>query len=241
MPTYSDLVLAFGRIIATKVVGDAKAVLANLRLFENADDDEEAEESGEEIIYGQLGVYARPDPAVKAASATGLNPEGYAETVVIRGGDSNSVIAAKDMRLSTRVNPAEGEVGLVQYGGGFVSLKWNAEHKGTNVTIMAPVLTTGGAVSSSHALSLDTSTAVDAVLLAHRLGMAIIMTKDGELVLRSDTGAARIIMKGDQITLQGGKIICNGNVVVGANPVGAVPFAGGPSMVPCPSLFLSLT
>ncbi len=237
MASRFDTVLAFSRVMASAVKGAAKAVLVNLDGFANGEEDADAEGAVDEPMYGPIGFYCRPKGPQKADGATGLKPEGFAEVIAARLADGLLAFAGRDLRLSTRVNPAEGEVGLVQYGGGFISMKDASDGKGTEITLYSPHLNDDGTTQRAHAISYDPAN--DTMTIVHSSGASVVVTANKELVLRSDTGEARIILKGDTITMQAQKIIAQGNVVVGANPVGALPLVAGAASPPCPSLWLS--
>lgn len=222
-----DRLFAFGRIVASKVSGKANAVLVNLTMFDDAgeglEEDEAPEEAAEEPFFGTAGVYCRPDAPTS---------DGYCEVMALRLADGARPVAARDLRLNARVNPKEGELGLAHYGGGFVSLKWNDDHKGTTLTAMAPVLKPGsggvlGDVDKSHSLTMDTAASNNAIVLAHMEGMSITMI-DGELTLSGS--------KKNWIRIDQAEILLNGVVklfggVVAGNPQTALEVALAPPLL----------
>ena len=128
--------------------------------------------------------------------------------------------------------------GIAGYGGGFVSIDDAPAGGGSIMTVYVPYAFDGkGVPSKALAITLDTTPGSESVVVAHASGAAVVMTHTGELVLRSDTGEARIVLKGDTITLQAAKVVAQGNVVLGANPIGAVPLAAPGAM--SPSVFVS--
>ena len=107
------------------------------------------------------------------------------------------------------------------------------------MTVYAPYAFDGeGVPAKALSLSLDTTEGGESVIVAHASGAAVVMTATGELVLRSDTGKATIVLKDDAITISGGTVVVSGNVTVGggpttkvtlgdATPGAAVPMAPG--------------
>jgi len=177
-----DRVFAFGRIVASALVGDSRAVLVNLRMLEPdlGAPDTEAETSTEARILGPLGHFGRPDPP---------DDVGFCETIGAKTDDGAEVFAVRDLRLSKRVNPKDGELGLSHYGGGFLSMAWNESHDGTTITLNAPTLTSDGAeIDKAHALVLDSKSSEPTVALIHQMGQSVIMNDAGSVVITSSDG-----------------------------------------------------
>jgi hypothetical protein len=181
-----DFVFAYGRIIASKVSGRLNSILLNIAGIGNGLDETSGEGSTDEPFYGQIGIVARPRPAVSSTSATGLNPEGYAEVICARAGDGLTPVASRDLRLNALVNPAVGEVDLVQYGGGYISLATNADGQGTTMVLYTPKLTAGGAIQKSHTLTMNTAAADLSISIVHADGNRIDLETAGVTV--SGTG-----------------------------------------------------
>lgn len=174
-------VWAFARVAASSLAGASKAVLVNLERSTGID----VEKSPEARSFGPLGVYGRPEPPTPSAS--GNLAAGECEALCARSMDGFEPLVYRDLRITRRMNPAVGEVGITQYGGGYVSLKWDRARSGTLVSISAPHLS-GDAVDESHYLSMDPSDAENSVTLAHRLGHMLSLTKDGAAKLMSPDG-----------------------------------------------------
>jgi hypothetical protein len=163
----SDLIVAFGRLASSRLKGDANAILVNLRLLEADEADDEAEESTDEPMYGQLGFYARPRPPVTKAESTPTDPQGSAEAIGVRVAD--------------RV---------------FVSLKDHPDLLGTNLMIYAPRKTAGGTVEAASAISIDSTAANAHICLMHEKGQSITLTKDEQIILANVAGDAYVAVGG---------------------------------------------
>jgi hypothetical protein len=137
------------------------------------------------VSFGPLGVYGRPEPPTQTAS--GNLAAGLCEAFCARSMDGFEPIVYRDLRITRRMNPAVGEVGMTQYGGGYVSLRWDAARSGTLVSISAPHLS-GDMVDEAHYLSMDPSDSGNSVTLAHRSGHGLFLTKDGAATLMSPDG-----------------------------------------------------
>lgn len=241
-----DMVLAWGRVLATQVSATTKAVLVDVAGPGGGRTDVEllalgmkpagntCERATGEVLYGQLGVIARPRPP---------NREGIAEVLTVRTSDGLTPIAARDTRTSARYPaPKDGDVAVVHDAGGFVSFTDNGDKvampppdpppdpavvkrvglpKGTTVALYAPKLTDLGAVDRAHALALDTSESNESVSLVHALGMALLMTKEKVVILKNAAGDAYIQIDDDGVTINGNTKL-NGGVVFGDAPT-AVP------------------
>jgi hypothetical protein len=203
----TDVAFAFGRVVATAVSGSQRAVLGTLRLFESSETDASAEESAEPL-YGTPGVYFRPRASVAASAATGNNPAGYTEVIGFRLDDRVYPLSYRDLRLNAKVNPAEGELGLVQYLGGFVSMRTNATGDGTDVVIYTPRNNASGVATRAHAISLDTSSANESIAIVHANGHSITMNKTGSIVLMNKAGNALVEVKED------GSVLINASATV---------------------------
>ena len=195
-----DWVLNVGRLVATSLKGTKKAVLANV---EGIDD----ESANDQPMYGAIGLVCRPMSA---------NADGSAEVISARMEDGLRPIAGRDTRLNAKVNPKDGEVCLVGYGGGFVSLKQNATNDGTDVMIYAP----RPGASKASCISMDTTVANTHVAIMHESGVSITLTKEKKIVLSNAAGNAYIEINDDGIVL-------NGNVKInGAMAMGSIVSAG---------------
>jgi hypothetical protein len=138
-------------------------------------------------------------------------------------------LAARDLRLNARVNPKEGEVTVVQYGGGFISLADASDGNGTQVVIYAPALKSDGTVDKAHAMVFDPEASNQSVSLVHALGMALLMTADKDVIIKNAAGDAYLQVGDDGVTLNG-NVTLNGGVVCG-DTVAAQPVALAPPIV----------
>jgi hypothetical protein len=225
----SDYLISFGRIVSSTVKGASRAVLANVAdvAASLADDTNGSAEGSIEVpIHGTLGIIARPDAP---------NAKGYAETVGIRTEDDITIIAARDLRLNKVVNPKVGEVALVQYGGGFLSLAHNQDNKGTTATLYAPFATSGEPPTNAHVLTLDTTHGNNSVSIVHSNGMAILMTGDaeepsnGKVIIKNDSGSVYVEINHNGIVLNGNVSINGG--IVGGSIASAKPLMLAPELL----------
>ncbi|WP_437759479.1 hypothetical protein [Sorangium sp. So ce1389] len=206
-----NLVATYAKMISSELRGAAKAVLVNLSGISDLDGEEG---SRGEVLYGALGVVARPKPA---------GADGFAEVVGLKTSDGIMPIAARDLRLNARVNPKEGEVLLVGYGGGFISLKDNADGDGTDIVFYA----TKSDGSKASAISLNTTTSNSHIALMHDSGVSVTLTKEGKAVIASPDGGTYIEVSDAGIVLNG-QVQLTGSLVVG-DPATALPVGLGAS------------
>lgn len=234
VPALTSFVASFVRVLGSTVLGKHSAVLVGgeggVGGFDAGDPDEPGEQFTDAEAYGAPGIVFRPRPPERIGDET-LSAEAYA----VRTGGGLVPLAWRDLRLNRRFSaPKPGSVALVGYGGGFLALDDNAS-KESVATLYVPYDFSGGVATKAHLIMVSPD---EGIAVVHANGSAVTLNDEG-LVLRSDTGAARLILKGDQITMQAQKTIVQGNLAVGANPVGAVPLLPGAASPPCPSLFVS--
>lgn len=172
------------RVMASSIVGASKAILVNLERGDAARP-ADLEKAGECVTFGPLGVYGRPEPPTPSAS--GNLSAGECEAFCARAMDGFEPLVYRDLRITRRMNPAVGEVGMTQYGGGYLSLKWDRARSGTLVSLSAPHLS-GDAVDEAHYISMDPSDDGNAAIFAHRSGHGLFLNKDGSAVLSSPDG-----------------------------------------------------
>lgn len=194
-----DWTLGVGRIVLTDLKGQKRIVVANIEGIDG-------ETSSQQIMYGALGVVARPLDA---------DANGAAEPVYARTEDGLLPIAYRDPRLNGVVNPKKGEITIPQYDGGFLSLKRNADGDGTDITLYAPKADG----SAASVISIDTSDANSNITVMHESG-ASIQIADGKIMLSNADGDAYIQLDGSGITLNG-NVKINGAMVVGTPALGS--------------------
>lgn len=202
--------IAYARAAASRVLGAAKAVLVNLESIVG-------DTSTDEPLFGALGVVARPKGPVSHEDATGLNPEGECEVVCVKNEDGLQPIAARDLRINARTNPAEGEVMLAGYDGGFVSIKTASGGQGSQLVMLAPALDGSGVITTSHALVLDPGTQ-NAVSLVHRSGHGLLLTSAGNAIVKNAAGDVYMQASGSALTLNGNTQVVGGMVVSPGTP-----------------------
>lgn len=191
-----DWVFTLGRVASTTLKGAKRALLASIEGIED-------ETANDQEVYGTLGVYGRPLPP---------DANGAAHVLCARVEDGLLPIAMIDRRLSVRTNAKEGEIGIAQYDGGFVSLKRNADGDGTDVTIYAPKADG----SKASVISIDTSDANSNITLMHDSGVSMQLA-DGKVLLMNRNGNAYIELNDSGIVLNG-NVQVNGSMVVGDIP-----------------------
>ena len=197
--------IAHARAAASRVLGAAKAVLVNLESLVG-------DTSTDEPLFGALGVVARPKGPVSHKDATGLKPEGECEVICLKNEDGLQPVASRDLRINARTNPAEGEVMLAGYDGGFVSIKTASNGQGSQLVMLAPALNGSGAITTSHALVLDPGTQ-NAVSLVHRSGHGLLLTSAGNAIVKNAAGDVYMQASGSALTLNGNTQVVGGMVV----------------------------
>jgi hypothetical protein len=202
-----DRIIAFVRIISAAAKGDRNAILANVALFDD-DDGNPAGGQDEQPVYGAGATYLCPDPP----DDDGVCCEG----ISLKEEDGCTVIAMRDLRLTKRIPSKVGSLGLAHYGGGFIDLSWDADHAGTQLTILAPRLDGNGNIQTSHALLMDPTSGNASVILMHQLGNAFVLNKDGDATMKSANGKTWISATNDGLAFSadaGMKLV--GGVIVG--------------------------
>jgi hypothetical protein len=185
-----DRVLTFVRIVKGVVQGDRNAVLVNVATLLDDQGNESGGQDGQEIYTGV--TYLNPDPP-DTQDKGGTCCEGIA----LKEDDGCTVVAYRDLRLARRVKPAVGELGLSHYGGGFLSLAWDADHKGTQVVLLAPRLDSNGAIDKSHGITMDPTVGNANITIQHIEGGALVLDKDGSAKLTSGNGKHWVHLKND--------------------------------------------
>lgn len=197
-----DWTLGVGRIVSMSLKGAKKVLVANIEGIDG-------ETSMGQIVYGALGLVARALPA---------DANGAVEPIYARTEDGMIPIAARDPRLNAKTNPKDGEVMLVQYDGGFVSLKRNADGDGTDITLYAPKADG----SAASVISIDTSDANSNITVMHQSGVSV-QWADEKVVIYNADGDVYIEVNGSEVVING-NVKVNGAMVVGS-PALAAPVA----------------
>lgn len=230
-----DDVLAFVRVLGSSVEGDDSFVLLNvagtsgidLDTLEETDQDEQGEQGTQQELYSALGRVARPLPPTD---------DGRAEGLAARAGDDLITFGIRDPRIHQKFpNPAAGTIADVHYGGGFHSMDLN-DNGETVHTIYAP----NADASEAQAIIVDPDQGIS---LVEKSGYLIFLSEDGILLQAKSGGLGglgttdtAVIIRQGQITISAPSIALQGNVVVGASAITAVPLS--PSSVG-PSLYVS--
>ena len=212
MAVLDELAIGLGRIVASQIRGAQNAVLLSLKFLEDSetDDDTTGESSTEEPYFRSLGMYGRPRPAVSPDDADGNNPAGAAEVIALKLDDRAYPVATRDLRISAKVNPKDGEIGLAHYLGGFVSLKINDDGDGTDIVIYAPHQDGSGVPDKSHAISLNSQTANSHISMMHSFGQSITLTKEGGIIIANKAGDAYIEVNDSGTTFNGNTSLVGG-------------------------------
>lgn len=207
---FTDFVITHARAMASRALGAVKAVVVNLESLVG-------DTSTDAPVFGALGVVGRPRNPVAHEDASGLAPEGECEVLCVKYEDELQPIAVRDLRISARTNPAEGEVMLAGYDGGFVSIKQAGNGQGSQVVILAPALNGSGVITTSHVLSMDPG-AQNAVALLHRSGHGLLCTSGGDAILKNASGSTYVQCAGSAMTLNGNIQVTGGLVVAPGSP-----------------------
>lgn len=235
-----DYVAAFGRALKSSVDPKTKVTLVQVAgigsMNPSAPDtgalaDEQGEQDDRLPQLGPLGLLWRHLPPGKLDGRAV-----QADIVCLRTADGLVPVAWRDLRLYKAFPDglAEGQIAVAGYGKGFYSLSLNADDENIHVIYCPYDFNAAGVAQKAHCIVLDPDQGVSMV---HADGMAIAMHEQ-TLTLRSNTGGARIFLKGDEITGQAQKIIWQGNVALGASPSTALPLAS-PTPTPSASVFVS--
>lgn len=218
MQYLTEFAFAFGRIIATRLAGASRAILANIAVLEGKETGQE-DGSANEPLFGQIGFFGRPLAPVKAADATGLKPKGEAEVFAVRVGDQVQPLAGRDLRLNAKVNPKDGEFGIVQYAGGFISIGFDeaGAGKGTTLVMYAPRNNDAGVPTAAHDFQMDTTPGNESITLMHLQGHNIALTHQGKILLQAaaasfiEVNSAKILLNAAEVVMAGGALLGTSN------------------------------
>jgi hypothetical protein len=178
----SDWLLCFGTAVASSLDAASKAVLWSIESLTGD------ESSTREPAYGPLGWFGRPRPPVAAEDATPTSPAGECEVLAWRppGDDRTYIIASKDLRLSAKVNPIDGELGMVGYDGGFISIRPNVDENGSTITLYAPRNVDPPKASLIQMVSTDGN---QQIAIEHESGQSVVLNPDGQVLITGSTAA----------------------------------------------------
>jgi hypothetical protein len=237
----SSFLVSFMRVVGSTVVGKHNAVLVGGDGGVSGLDIDGTETDGERIddaeSYGAPGIVFRPRPPSDAAGE-----QLTAESMALRLGGKLTPFTWRDLRFN-RVfpSPKPGTVAFVGYGGGFLAFDDAAaagpdDGKASKATLYIPYAYSGGAPTKAHVIALDPDQ--ETVQIIHGDGLAITMDPDNGITMRADSSTWATLAPG-KFDVVAAKISLNGNVAVGVNTATAIPFTGGPAMVPSASFFYS--
>lgn len=182
----ADHVLCHGFVQRCEVRGDRNALLANVSQYENGQGGSNSNE-----WYGTAGFYCWPDPPDDDGTCC--------EVKTIKEGEADPIIASRDLRLSARAVPNQGQVGATHYGGGYLTLRWDDGRTGSIVALSSTRLADGpgSAVDKAHILLMDPTEANTSIQLLHELGTGLVMNKDGDVYLSNGEGKGRLTIYAD--------------------------------------------
>lgn len=223
--------IELGRVLATSVTPTNRAILGNIGSLGDDNTGDQGDIGNDERFFTHP-VYCRPLGHVKEEDATPLNPAGVCESVIIRSADEVYPIGYRDLRLSRLVNPIEGEVGIVGYQGGFISLRPNADGDGTNFLLYGARRGTDGEVEAASSIAIDSTSSQRQILLQHELGQTLTLNKDGGVVMANAANDAWLEVNPDGISLNGNTAITGAvrEVTVG-DPLSAQNVALAPDLI----------
>jgi hypothetical protein len=223
--------IELGRVLATSITATARAILANIGSLGDDDAGDQGDIGNEQRTFTHP-VYCRPLGRVKEEDATPLNPAGVCEAVLIRSADEIYPVGYRDLRLSRLVNPIEGEVGLVGYNGGFISLRPNPDGDGTNFLLYGARRGSDGEVEAASSIAIDSTSSQRQILLQHELGQTLTLNSAGGVVMANADNNAWLEVNADGISLNGNTAITGAvrEVTVGS-PATAQNVALAPDLV----------
>ena len=224
---FTDWLFSLGRVVDTKLGATKRGIMVRLNLLEGNSGDA-PEQSGWEPMLGPPGFFCRPK---KPGTGTPLDPTGSCEAVALRLGDDVVPLGFKDLRLSSNVNPKEGELGLCQYQGGFVSLKDNADGDGTDLMLYALRRKANGDPDKASCISLDSTAGNAHLALMHEYGQTVTLTKTGDIILANKAGDAFVQVKDGGLVLNGANIALAGGAMLGDKDPSAGDFVALAALV----------
>jgi hypothetical protein len=215
----SDRVLEVARVLTTALksgAAGAKLVVLDLEGLPDVDvsdptapqlqrADGQGSRTQEAEPFSSLGAVARPLPPADGQ---------HALVLCVRAGDELIPIGVSDPRLALAGNgPGSGAVGIAGYGGAFYTTQpvdTSDLSRGSVHTVYCPYdIGTDGVAAHAHVIQIHPE---QGITIAHADGMALTL-HDDKVVLRSNTGAASIVLDGSNIQLNG-TIQLNGSVGV---------------------------
>jgi hypothetical protein len=228
----NDLLIAPARAAASAVLGTVKSLVLHVEALLG-------DSSNNEPMYSALGVVGRPKAPASSSSGTSL--KGECEVLAVRNEDGLQPFAYRDLRLHQRLpEPAEGDVFLAGYQGGYVSIRAATGSLGDVLTVRAPRLNGSGVEQGAHSLVLDPHTsAAPAIALTHLGGYSIRITNAGDtevrdkLVVAPDMSPQEVVLATDFNTWVG-QVNAALTTLAGAAG-GSVPTITAPTAVPASS------
>jgi hypothetical protein len=195
-----NLLIDQAKATASTILGSIRALTLQL---ESVITGTKAEE---EPMYSALGVIARPKSPVTTASGVAL--KGECEVLAVKNDDGMQPFAYKDLRIHARCpSPAEGDIFLAGYQGGYVSIRAATGTLGDVVKMYAPRLNSSGVETAAHYLLLDPhSSASPAIALVHGGGYSIRITNAGDtevrnkLVVAPDSAQQGVMLSTEMLT-----------------------------------------
>lgn len=240
-----DFVAGFFTVVGTSLSEKTKAVLLNLSGISTDEDPDKGEIAKQVPMFQPLGMLVRPLEPDTGPDGKDRRAGGPA----LRTADSVIPLVWKDPRIDAAFPDGmnKGTIALAGYGGGFHSIGLTADGsngppggKGANVhVIYAPYAYSGGSPTKALAAILDPTAGKEAITLVHGDGYFLQM-QTGKGIRGSVDGSTFFQIKPDLFQVQAKNIKLQGNVAIGANTDTAIPFAGGPAMLPSPSVWLSI-
>lgn len=238
-----DLVAAFVRVVSSSLKGGEPVfnVAAIGDFDEDADaDPNKGETATEQLAHGALGLIARPlDP----------DADGFAEALALRLDSKLEPLGWRDLRLNALLGgaaPSKGQQMLAGYGGAFLSHSMTAANSGSrkaNISVWyVPHDFSGTTPSKAHAIIVDPTPGNSNITIVHANGTRFTLadeTGTGPGLLASVNGTTFLRMTDGEFSVSAERILLQGNVYLGRDITAAIPFAGGPTMPPSSSVFLT--
>src|SRR6187551_667365 len=237
-----DAVAAFVKVVGSALVGGevtfSVQAIGGFGGLDGDDSGANAEQAQGQVGYSALGILGRPLP-----------PEGslFAEAAALRVDGGLSPVGWRDMRLQRALQPAEGQLAFVGYGGATLSHAMTADEVGARraniATWYVPYdFDEDGVPQKAHTIAIDPTPGNSSISLVHASGLFLTLTENAggaPGIAWSVDDATFGRMKAGEVLIQSAKIMLKGNVYIGAAAEAGVPLLGGPISPPCPALFVS--
>lgn len=163
-----------------------------------------------EAYVGAPGIVFRPRPPDKTGDQLA------AEAMAARIDGQLVPLAWRDLRINAKFPaPKAGTMAFVGYGGGFLSFD-DTPAKTSLATLYVPFdYDSNGVPQKAHVVTLDPTAGNESINIVHASGAAVLINKDGHVIVKSASGDAYAEIADGEITLNGAAVNVNGGMAVG--------------------------